>query len=381
MAHIFVSPLSWGLGHATRDIPIIRELLKHNHKITIASSGPSLTLLKKEFPQCTFIYFPDYPPPYTKSRFFVAKFTVYIPVMLHAIHVEEKVARRIFEKDKYDLIISDNRFGVYSPSVPSFFVSHQLRFSAPKILAFAEELAQTFNSRFHEKFTRVIVPDNSPDTVSLSGTLSCNTRKTTQERIYYAGILSSIRKMDIEEDIDFLISVSGPEPQRTMLEEVMFKQVQKLPGKKMMLLGKPGENFEYKMPARHSGTCPQASRRGGGDEFTTVKSHAGREEMSILMNRAKFIVSRSGYTTVMEIAELGKKKCLFIPTPGQTEQVYLSQYYMEKGWFYSQSQYSLDILKDVEKAKEYPGFPSIQDSQSNVEKLYKELFTPYLEKN
>ena len=372
MAHIFVSPLSWGLGHATRDIPIIRELLKHNHKLTIASSGPALTLLKKEFPQCEFMHLADYPPPYTKSRFFIAKFTAYIPLMIHAIKQEEKRTQQIFKENKYDLIISDNRFGVYSPDVPSFFISHQLRFSAPKILSFAEEWAQSFNSRFHKNFTRVIVPDNSPDTVSLSGTLSCNTRPATLQRIYYAGILSSIKKLDVEEDIDFLISVSGPEPQRTMLEEVMLKQVQKLNGKKMVLLGKPTENLEYQLPA--------TTDTAGGDNSTTVKSHAGREEMSVLMNRAKFIISRSGYTTMMEVAELGKKKCLFLPTPGQTEQVYLSQYYMEKGWFYSKSQYSLDIVKDVQEAGKYSGFPSMPDSASNAKKLYEELFAPCLEK-
>ncbi|MDD5455328.1 MAG: glycosyltransferase [Candidatus Ratteibacteria bacterium] len=362
MSHIFVSPLSWGLGHATRDIPIIKELLKHGHKITIASSGSALALLQKEFPACEFLYLPDYPTPYSGSVFFVAKFTAYIPLMLHAIRREEQKAHQIFKQNKYDLIIADNRFGVYSSHVPSFFISHQLRFSAPRIIPIAEQWAQSFNSRFHKNFTRVIVPDNSPDTVSLSGKLSVNTRKSTLERIYYAGILSSIKKLDMDEDIDFLFSVSGPEPQRTMLERKVMEQVQKLPGKKMVLLGKPAENKEYKL-----------------DELTTVKSHAGREEMSVLMNRAKFIISRSGYTTVMEIAELGKKKCLFIPTPGQTEQVYLSEYYMEKGWFYSKSQYSLDIVKDIEEAKKYSGLPPMSDSQSNAEKLYKELFAPYLE--
>jgi UDP-N-acetylglucosamine:LPS N-acetylglucosamine transferase len=148
-----------------------------------------------------------------------------------------------------------------------------------------------------------------------------------------------------------------------MLESIIMKQVGELPGKKMVLLGKPSENSEYKL-----------------DELTTVKSHAGREEMSVLMNRAKFIISRSGYTTVMEIAELGKKKCLFMPTPGQTEQVYLSQYYQEKGWFYSKSQYALDLVKDVQEAKKYSGFPPMPDSESNAKKLYKELFAPYLEK-
>jgi len=361
MARIFVSPLSWGLGHATRDVPIIRELLKHNHKITIASSGSSLVFLQKEFPGCEFLNFPDYPTPYTGSAFFVLKFTAYIPLMIHAIRKEEQKARRIFEENKYDLIIADNRFGVYSPQIPSFFISHQLRFSAPKIIPIAEEWAQSFNSRFHKNFTRVIVPDNSPDTVSLSGKLSVNTRKDTRDRIYYAGILSSIRKLDVPEDIDFLFSVSGPEPQRTMLENIILKQAGKLPGKKVVLLGNPSKNIEYKL-----------------DKLTIVKSHAGREEMSVLMNRAKFIISRSGYTTVMEIAELGKKKCLFIPTPGQTEQVYLSQYYQQKGWVYSKSQYSLDIVKDVQEAGKYSGFPPMPDSQSNAKKLYGELLALYL---
>jgi uncharacterized protein (TIGR00661 family) len=364
MSHIFVSPLSWGLGHATRDIPIIRELLKREHKITIASSGSALALLQKEFPDCEFVYFPDYPTPYTGNALFVLKFTAYIPIMIRAIRKEEQKARKLFKENKYDLIIADNRFGVYSVNTPSFFISHQLRFSAPKIIPIAEEWAQSFNSQFHKNFTRVIVPDNSPDTISLSGKLSVNTRKPTLERIYYAGILSSIKKLDVEEDIDFLFSVSGPEPQRTMLEKKVMEQAKKLPGEKMILLGKPSEDLEYKL-----------------DNFTTVKSHSSREEMSVLMNRAKFIISRSGYTTVMEIAELGKKKCLFIPTPGQTEQVYLSQYYQKKGWFYSKSQYSLDIVRDVAEAEKYSGFPQMRDSQSNAEKLYEELFAPYLEKN
>ena len=88
MARIFVSPLSWGLGHATRDVPIIRELLKHNHKLTIASSGSSLTLLQKEFPQCEFMYFPDYPPPYTKSRLFISNINPYNPNIIKSIFVK-----------------------------------------------------------------------------------------------------------------------------------------------------------------------------------------------------------------------------------------------------------------------------------------------------
>ncbi len=135
-------------------------------------------------------------------------------------------------------------------------------------------------------------------------------------KAYYTGILCPSHKMNIPEDLDFLISISGPEPQRSKLEEILLRQVQKLPGKKVVLLGRPKENFEKKL-----------------DSDTTVKSYVSHEEKNRLMIRAKFIISRSGYTIMMEMAELGKKHGLFTPTPGQTEQEYLSKYYESRDGF------------------------------------------------
>jgi UDP-N-acetylglucosamine:LPS N-acetylglucosamine transferase len=181
-------------------------------------------------------------------------------------------------------------------------------------------------------------------------------------KAYYAGILSSAQKMDLSEDLDFLIIISGPEPQRTILEKIILKQVQELPGEKMVLLGRPQDNFEKKL-----------------DSWTTVKSYATEEEKVVLMNRAKFIISRSGYTTMMDIAELGKKRGVFIPTPGQTEQEYLSQYYHEQNWFYSKSQYKLNLIKDIENAEEYKGFPELPKTKENMKSLYEEVFAQYLD--
>jgi hypothetical protein len=167
--------------------------------------------------------------------------------------------------------------------------------------------------------------------------------------------------MYVPEDLDFLISISGPEPQRSKLEEILLRQVQKLPGKKVVLLGRPHDNFEKKI-----------------DGDTTVKSYVSHEEKNLLMIRAKFIISRSGYTTMMEMAELGKKRGLFTPTPGQTEQEYLSKYYEKQRWFHSESQYRLDLLKDVEKAMEYRGFPTMPKTKDNVNRLYEEVLAQYL---
>jgi uncharacterized protein (TIGR00661 family) len=361
MAHVFISPLSWGLGHAGRVTPIIRELLNHGHEVTIATSGGALEMLKKEFPGCNFIFFQDYPAPYSSTRFFLPKFALSIPNLTKALADEKKIADRLLSDNKYDIVISDSRLGVYSDKIPSFFISHQLRFSLPYYIKPVETFSLYINEYFHKRFERIIIPDNNPDTVCLSGKLCQSTRKITNTKAYYAGILCPSHKMDMHEDLDFLISISGPEPQRSKLEEILLRQVQKLPGEKMVLLGRPTENFEKKL-----------------DKDTTVKSYVSHEEKNHLMIRAKFIISRSGYTTMMEMAELGKKRGLFTPTPGQTEQEYLSKYYEEQRWFYSKSQYRLDLLKDVKEAMEYRGFPSMPKTKDNVDRLYEEVLEQYL---
>jgi uncharacterized protein (TIGR00661 family) len=361
MGRAFISPLNWGLGHATRDVPIIRELLAHGHDVTIATSGNALASLKKEFPQCNFILFKDYPAPYSSSRFFLPKFTASTPILMKALATERKNLNKILSENKFDLIISDNRLGVYSREIPCYFITHQLRFRLPKFLRKLEKGTLYFNGFFHKRYTGVIVPDIKPNGSNLSGELAISNLKVTNERTYYAGILTSIKKMSVDEDLDFLIIVSGPEPQRTKLEEIVLGQVQNLPGEKVILLG-----------------SPQRKRHEKLDEHTTIHSYVSTDEKQELMNRAKFIISRSGYTTMMELAELDKKHGLFTPTPGQTEQEYLSKYYIKKGWFLSRSQYKLKFPDDVEAAMEYNGFPAMPKTAENVRRLYDDVLKQHL---
>src|SRR5512144_319959 len=118
MGSVLVSPLNWGLGHAMRDIPIIKTLLDHNHDVTIGACGNSLAALRQEFPACRFIVFEDYPAPYTSGRFFLPKLASYFPVLLGAVSRERQESNRIISRGDFDLIISDNRLGVYSSQVP-----------------------------------------------------------------------------------------------------------------------------------------------------------------------------------------------------------------------------------------------------------------------
>ena len=361
MGHAFISPLNWGLGHSTRDIPIIKELLSRGHEVTIGTSGNALALLKKECPECNFILFKDYPAPYSSTRFFLPKFVANIPALLKAMANERKKLARILSDNKYDLIISDNRMGVYSQEIPSYFITHQLRFSLPNYLYPFEMMTIPVNSFFHTKFAGIIVPDISPNGNNLSGKLCRSNLDATNHRTYFSGILTSTEKMKVDEDLDFLIIVSGPEPQRTKLEEIILRQVQKLPGEKVVLLGSPQREDNLKM-----------------DKQTTVHSYVSTEEKVELMNRARFLISRSGYTTMMEMAELEKKHGLFTPTPGQTEQEYLSRYYARQGWFISRSQYKLNLTSDIPAAMGCQGFPEMTKTKENVRRLYEEVLKKHL---
>lgn len=362
MGSVMISPLNWGLGHATRDIPLIHELTKRGHDVTIAACGNALSALQREFPDCRFIDFPDYPAPYSAGSMFLPKFCAYLPLLLRALEAERRALDRILNQDRYDLIISDNRLGVYSDRVPSLFITHQIHFHFPPVIWPVELFALLLNRKLHSRFDRVIVPDNLPGPGSLAGKLSRPLLSSSLRYMYFAGILATARKMEVEEDLDYLIIISGPEPQRTILEQILLPQLPCLSGSKMVLLGSPTD---------HTATCP--------DPDTTVQSYVDTSEKISLLNRAKFVICRSGYTTMMELAEVQKRHGLLVPTPGQTEQEFLSSYYRQKGWFLSQSQYRINLALDVPAALPYSGFPSMPSTAQNVRTLYEEVLAPYVE--
>ena len=361
MGSVFVSPLNWGLGHASRDMPIIHELHRRGHEVTIGASGNALAFLKKECPQCRFIEFEDYPIPHNNGRIFLPTYTAYIPILIQAYLSERKKAEKIFSKNTFDLIISDSRSGVFSESVPLIQITHQLHQSLPLIAWPLELLGVYVQADAFSKFARIIVPDNPPDRGALAGKLSRTFVPALDEHIYHCGILASVRKEPVKKDIDYLIVISGMEPQRTVLEKILMRQLSHLPGRKVVLLGKPAVD--------------QISTL---DDGTEIYSFISSREKSSLMSRARFIICRSGYTTMMDIAEAGLKRGLFIPTPGQWEQEYLSRYYEDEGWFFSRSQYGLRLARDIKKASGFTGFPEMTTTDENVRRLYRNVLSEYL---
>jgi uncharacterized protein (TIGR00661 family) len=344
---ILFGVFDWGLGHATRDIPLITELLKSN-KVHIISTGRALKLIQDYFgQQCKYYDVPSVYSPYTRTPFFKTKFAVTLPMIIRSLRKARKKSKMIIDQG-FDKVISDCRYDVYDKLDNSFFITHQVRFKAPIGL---ERFVERWLGSWTKKYKLVLVPDYREN--SLTGMLSHNLRYISKDRIRYIGILSHVRKRQMLEDIDYLISISGPEPQRTIFFNKIISQVNQLTGKVVIAGGTPD--------------IAQTSNNDNVLFYSFLNSHQ-QEEM---MNRAKFIISRSGYTTIMEIVELGKKNVLFLPTPGMSEQEYLADYYEEQGYFHHVSQYHLKLKQAVEDSKKFEGFNPLWRTEQSVREFMK----------
>lgn len=341
---------SWGLGHATRSLPVLRRLLSENNNITVISNGRSLEVLKKELgEQITYVDIPDYPMLLSENtRQFLAKSMVYWPVFIKRIEDGLAQLQKILDKKHYDCIISDARYDMYSKKIPSFFISHQMRIMNPLQIKMFEHAMERFNMFFFKRYAGVMVPDYKEN--NLSGDLSHNLKRIDENTIHYVGVLSDFTRRPMNKNIDYLISISGPEPQRSILEETLASQAETLEGNVVITLGK-AENYSIKKK-----------------KHLTTYSFVTKELREELLNKAKLVVSRSGYSTLMDVAVVGTK-ALFIPTPGQIEQEYLSKYHNNLGTFHSVAQDAVDLKNDVKIAKEKTGFTRECDVKKTVENM------------
>jgi len=341
---------SWGLGHATRSLPVIRKLIKENNDITIISNGRSLDLLKKELNEdVKYIDIPDYPMLISENtRQFIAKSIIYWPLFIKKMESGLQKLTKIVKNDNYDLIISDGRYDIYNKIIPSFFISHQMRIMNPLRIKFLETGSEIYNKFFFKRFKGVIIPDYEED--DLSGDLSHNLKRIDSNDLNYVGVLSDFKKYNIKKDIDFLISISGPEPQRSIFEDKILSQINDLNGKIVVTLGKSDEKKEVIR------------------DNLEIYSFLNKERRENLLNRAKIVISRSGYSTLLDLAVIGTK-AMMTPTPGQIEQEYLSKYHNQKGTFYSVNQNNINLKNDIKKVKETTGVIRKCDVSNTVDNI------------
>jgi len=329
--NILISPLDWGMGHASRIIPVIEILRNNGHNIIVAASGLQKKLLSSSFPDIIFEDIIPYNIKLSDKKSQNRVILSQIPKIIIAIKKEHKQVKALIQKHNINLVISDNRYGFYNKDVKSIFITHQTHILLPKKIKFLENILNKINTRLINKFDVCWVPDNKNEE-NLSGILSHKNKKINN--LKYIGILSKFNKLDLEINNDILVILSGPEPQRTIFENIIET---KLGDTNNTVIIVRGNNKEKK------------SEYGNIDYL----AFANTAELNKLILQSRIIISRSGYSSIMDYIYLQKKAIIFA-TPGQTEQEYLSEYLSEKNYFIAgnQEQFNLtDLLLKLEDTK------------------------------
>ncbi len=331
-ATILIAPLDWGLGHATRCIPLIKTLKKNGYNVVVGVCEKQKILLQQEFDDIKFIDLAGYNIQYAKDRkLFALKISTQIPKILRSIKQEKKWLDTIIEKEKIDVVISDNRYGLHSKKVPCIFITHQLIIKAPFV--WLENVLQKINYKFINRFSQCLVPDIA-DENSIAGLLS-HPKKTPAIATHYIGLLSRFNKVFVEKKYDVCVLISGPEPQRTILENILLKQLLAIKNKKILLVR----------------GLPEALKTLSLEEVEVVNHLQGKDLQQAICS-SEIIIARSGYTTVMELLSL-QKKAILIPTPGQTEQEYLAHHLHQQKMCLSYEQNEIIVAKAIDEAKKF----------------------------
>lgn len=338
--HILFCVLNWGLGHATRSLPVMEYLLEKGHQLTIASDGLALEFLRSENLDAGIETLNGYDVNYAETRPFRAMIKQG-PRIFSAVRKEHRRVQEIVRRKEIDAVISDSRFGCFHDDLPSCLIGHTLQIRTKDPIT-----SWAFNMmirKWASRFDRCWVPDLPPPD-HLSGFLSEAGLGIPKD---YLGWLTNLRKKEMEMVYDLVAVLSGPEPARTQLERVVLDQLDRMEGRFLVIGGSPGKEKGPGLAA-HIRYVPIASRLA----------------LSEYAAQAPVILGRSGYSSIMDWLLL-EKKMIVIPTPGQLEQEYLADVLKEKNWAVSRVQGALDIrdaMKETERLSP-PVFPGATASR------------------
>ncbi len=343
---ILVAPLHWGLGHATRCIPIIRALLNNGFEVLLASDGGALFLLQKEFPELESLELPSYNITYPKKgSYFKCKMVLKLPQIQRTISAEKRIVEKLIAEGKIHGIISDNRFGIRNSKIPSVYITHQLNVLTGNTSCFSSKIHQ----RIIRKFDACWVPDTDVVVMNLSGKLGH--LKHEPFPIKYIGVLSRMEKKEFPITIDILVLLSGPEPQRSIFEEKLKKTLKKSNKKILLVRG-----------------IIETEQKWVNFENIKMVNFMTTDELEDILNKSEIVISRSGYSTIMDLAVL-EKKAFFIPTPGQYEQEYLAKRLKNLGIVPSCKQDKFK-LKKLNKISIYKGLKMVSQKPVNFTELF-----------
>lgn len=348
---ILIAPLDWGLGHATRCIPVINELLAQNAEVVIAADRRPAELLKKEFPELQHVRFPGYVIDYPVDGSMAWKISRQLPVFFRGVAEEHRVLESLVKEHHIDAVISDNRWGAYSSSIPSIYMVHQLRIMLPPLIAWGQFIVDFANARLIAPYNEYWIPDHQ-GTMNLSGDL-CHP-SVLPKNAHFIGPLSRFSAVTPSEEptIDVLAILSGPEPQRTLIETILVDQLKRTSLRALVVRGTPERNVTLSVAPN-----------------VTLVSALNTKELTEAIAASRIIISRPGYSTVMDYAALGVK-AIFIPTPQQTEQEYLAKRLMARNISYSEPQSTFELERSLDRSRSFTGFTaSVHDNQVLRERI------------
>jgi uncharacterized protein (TIGR00661 family) len=328
---ILITALNWGLGHATRCIPLIRALEQQGYNVVLASDGVAMYLLRAEFPHLKVLELPSYRIQY-ESHNMVRNIARQLPRILWAIRAEHRATARIVREYGITHVISDNRYGCWNAATRNILLTHQLHLKVNNGLV--QWCANALLDVAIRRFDAIWVPD-APAPRDLAGSLAHP--PVEHPPVRYIGLLSRMKPGPTDLDYDVAIVLSGPEPQRTILEQRLTEQAIALPYKFIIVQGNPRQKYHHFV-----------------SDNVELVSFLTSEELNEVLLRSRVIVCRSGYSSLMDLAVLGKKAVL-IPTPGQTEQEYLAQKLSVQGCFFTQHQDNIDLELALEAVENTTG--------------------------
>ena len=327
---VLICPLNWGLGHAARCIPIIKSLLAHGIEVDIGSDGQALTLLREEFPKLEFLDLPGYNVTYPYQNILFNLFNSGLNI-LRGWYREHGAVEKWVESQSIDVVISDNRFGCRSRYAYNIYLTHQLSIQMKSRLW--SWIADFFHHQIIAKYDRCWVPDHEAIEKRLSGKLADAGRL---KDVLYIGPLSRFVKKNVDPEYDITAVLSGPEPQRTKLESKLLPILSDFEGKVCFIRGLPGSSEDLPVPdIQYTGRI-------------TVKNFMTAKELNAVLLASKVIITRTGYTSIMDLETL-EKSAILIPTPGQSEQEYLGRYHEKNQRFQILDQRMLNSLPDLLK--------------------------------
>ncbi len=330
---VLVAPLDWGLGHATRCIPLIHALEAGGCEVLLAADGSIEALLRAEFPHLKILPLKGYHINYGKTGWeLVAKLLMQVPAIIEAMDEEHEWLKVAVREHRIDAVISDNRYGLYHEETTSVFITHQLLVKTTLGNA-ADELLQKLHYQYINAFTECWVPD-LPTGPGLAADLS-HPKKLPEIPVHYLGPLSRLKGGSASETKHLLVLLSGPEPQRTLLEESLLLQLERYTDPVVFLRGRPGGS---ELPAVPSNI--------------QILNHLPAQALEHVMREAHLVVSRCGYSTVMDLLIMGKRSIL-VPTPGQTEQEYLATHLMDQNLALCIPQSKLKLMNALELAHSF----------------------------